>query len=485
MADRNLFEFTRTAPTVLSMEDVPRIRPSSSALSRFAKNRGSLVGAIIICLLVLFSLTAPLLTGYRVDFRDGYYRNMPPIFLRTLKISGPQGVRDYYEATGALKSVVSRIQSGGNDYYDLRVDAYDKVGYLYVDLSPTRFTKLLEYQNTTGLQVCYPIPRNHNTAYPAVPNGANLWYQLADDSRFSAGASAYHDAEGQPIFVENYLTDDHTGFYTSLRLADDPGNWVYAVKNQTGYRCRVLYAAYYRYEHGFAPLHIFGTNQHGQDIFICLAAGARLSLGLSISVSLINLLIGLLYGAAEGYYGGKTDLFMERFADILASIPFIVVATLFQLHLSARVGAVPSLLFSFVLTGWIGIAARVRTQFYRFKGSEYVLCSRTLGAKDRRIIFRHILPNAVGTIITAAVLLIPGVIFSESMLSYLGIVDLESGNLTSLGTMLAAGRGYLGTYPHILIFPALFISLLEISFNLLGNGLRDAFNPLLKDGQGR
>jgi oligopeptide transport system permease protein len=171
---------------------------------------------------------------------------------------------------------------------------------------------------------------------------------------------------------------------------------------------------------------------------------------------------------------------MERISDILAAVPFIVVATLFQLHLANRVGAVPSLLFSFVLTGWIGIASRVRSQFYRFKGAEYVLCARTLGASDRRIIFRHILPNAAGTIITSAVLLIPGVIFSESMLSYLGIVNLEAENLTSIGTMLANGRQYLGTYPHILAFPAIFIALLEISFNLFGNGLRDAFNPALR-----
>jgi oligopeptide transport system permease protein len=122
----------------------------------------------------------------------------------------------------------------------------------------------------------------------------------------------------------------------------------------------------------------------------------------------------------------------------------------------------------------------VRSQFYRFKGAEYVLCARTLGASDGRIIFRHILPNAIGTIITSAVLLIPGVIFSEAMLSYLGIVNLEAENMTSIGTMLAGGRQYLSTYPHILAFPAIFIALLEISFHLFGNGLRDAFNPVLR-----
>ena len=256
---------------------------------------------------------------------------------------------------------------------------------------------------------------------------------------------------------------------------------MYGAKNQTGYRCRVLYKAYYQYQNGFAPRHLLGTNQHGQDILVCLASGARLSFLLSISVSVLNLLIGILYGAMEGYYGGKLDLLMERFSDILAAVPFIVVATLFQLHLAQKVGGVVSLLFAFVLTGWIGIAARVRSQFYRFKNAEYVLCARTLGASGRRIIFRHILPNAIGTIITGTVLIIPGVIFSESMLSYLGIVNLEAVGITSIGTMLASGRSYLGTFPHILAFPAVFIALLQIGFNLFGNGLRDALNPALRN----
>ena len=138
------------------------------------------------------------------------------------------------------------------------------------------------------------------------------------------------------------------------------------------------------------------------------------------------------------------------------------------------------LLFAFVLTGWIGMSNRVRMQFYRFKGHEYVLAARTLGAKDRRLIFKHIFPNSLGTIITGSVLAIPGVIFSESMLSYLHIINLETSSMTSIGTMLSNGQGYLGSFPHIILFPALFISILEISFNLFGNGLRDAFNPSLR-----
>ena len=173
-------------------------------------------------------------------------------------------------------------------------------------------------------------------------------------------------------------------------------------------------------------------------------------------------------------------MIMERISDVLSGVPFIVVATLFQIHLANKVGAVPSLLFAFVLTGWISTASRTRTQFYRFKNQEYVIAARTLGARDARIIWKHIFPNSLGTIITASVLVIPGVINSESMLSYLGIVKLGGTATTSLGTLLSDASSLWTNYPHLMIYPAIILSLLLICFNLFGNGLRDAFNPSLR-----
>ena len=127
------------------------------------------------------------------------------------------------------------------------------------------------------------------------------------------------------------------------------------------------------------------------------------------------------------------------------------------------------------------MSSRVRTQFYRFKNQEYVMAARTLGARDWRIIWKHIFPNTLGTIITGSVLAIPGVIFTESMLSFLGIVNLGGQDTTSLGTLLSsASQTSWQNYPHLMIFPSLVISLLMISFNLFGNGLRDAFNPSLR-----
>ena len=129
------------------------------------------------------------------------------------------------------------------------------------------------------------------------------------------------------------------------------------------------------------------------------------------------------------------------------------------------------------------MASRTRMQFYRFKGQEYVLASRTLGAKDSRLIFKHILPNSTGTLVTRSILMIPSIIFSEASLSYLGIINFDTSGIYSIGAMLNEGKEKLLTAPHILLFPAVLISLLMISFNLFGNGLRDAFNTTLRGSE--
>ena len=141
------------------------------------------------------------------------------------------------------------------------------------------------------------------------------------------------------------------------------------------------------------------------------------------------------------------------------------------------------LIACYLFSGWIGTAYSVRTQFYRFKNQEYVLAARTLGARDRRLMFKHIFPNSLGTLITSSVLVIPSAIFTESVLSYLGIINFNGKGLTSLGTLLSNGQQYLSTDPHIILFPCIFISLLMLSFNLFGNGLRDAFNPSLRGAE--
>ena len=471
------------------------------AASRFARNKSSVIAAIIIVILILYSIITPLFfeNNYTRALTDTNYMNyvkLPPKVegLGWLGMDGKADKTVNASSYNALRAIgvetgldpilevyradyVDPTASQKMTYYDLKVDTYYQMGMAYLTLTPAEFDAIQAWQDETGLQVIYPAITD------AKQTDANIWYQ-ADKK----GAPKL-DKEGnlQPIYRTTTPTDTT---YHSTRIAADndpehPFSYgrVTGTANAKSYVTRVCKYNYFIYRYGFEPQFVFGTNAKGQDIFTRLAAGARFSFLLAICVSSINLCIGAVWGAVSGYYGGYIDLTMERITDVLGNVPFTVTAILFQLHLSKTVGTVPALLFAFVMTGWIGMASRVRMQFYRYKKQEFVLASRTLGASDRRIMFKHIFPNSLGTIITGSVLVIPGVIFSESSLTYLGIINLESSTRTSVGTMLANGKNFLSTDPYIIFFPSLFISLLMISFNLFGNGLRDAFNPSLRGAE--
>jgi ABC-type dipeptide/oligopeptide/nickel transport system permease subunit len=222
------------------------------------------------------------------------------------------------------------------------------------------------------------------------------------------------------------------------------------------------------------PRYLFGTDDEGKDLLKSVFSGLRSSLLLGVITSAVCFIFGLVWGAISGYFGGWIDIAMERFVEILSGIPWIVVMTL-AIILYGQTFFVFAI--ALCLTGWIGTSSITRTQFYRFKDREYILAARTLGASDFRLIFRHVLPNAVGTIITSSVLMIPSVIFSEATLSYLG---LGLKGLTSFGTILSQNQRFIESYPMLIVFPSIIMALIMISFNLFGNGLRDAFNPSLK-----
>ena len=222
------------------------------------------------------------------------------------------------------------------------------------------------------------------------------------------------------------------------------------------------------------PRYLMGTDKSGRDMFKYVFEGLRTSLLIGIIVFVICFFFGLAWGAISGYFGGTVDLVMERIAEIIGRMPGMVVLTLVILHLGSNFR---TFIIALCMTGWLGVAETTRTQFYRFRGREYVLASRTLGASDARLISRHILPNGLGTIITGSVLMIPLTIFSEANIAYL---NLGLKNMSSLGVILSDNQGELFANPFLLIFPAVIIALTMISFNLFGNGLRDAVNPSLK-----
>lgn len=218
--------------------------------------------------------------------------------------------------------------------------------------------------------------------------------------------------------------------------------------------------------------HWFGTDYLGRDIMTRLFRGTRISLLIAFISVITNVIIGVIYGSVAGYYGGKIDMVLTHFAEVLDGLPYIVVTILFMILFGSGMF---SIILALTVTGWIGTARLTRAQFYRFKGREYVLAARTLGVPDRKLIFRHILPNTVGPLITRAMIAIPGAIFSESFLAYigLGIKPPEP----SIGTLLSVGQDVLLQYPTQTLFPAVLISVLMIAFNLFSNGLRDAMDP--------
>ena len=218
--------------------------------------------------------------------------------------------------------------------------------------------------------------------------------------------------------------------------------------------------------------HWFGTDYLGRDLCTRLFKGARVSLLIAFVSVVTNVIIGVIYGAISGYYGVKVDIVMTHFAEVLDGLPYVVVTILFMLLLGA---GITSLILAMCVTGWIGTSRLIRAQFFRFKEREYVLAARTLGVGDIALIFRHILPNCVGPLITRAMIAIPGAIFSESFLAYigLGIAPPEP----SIGILLSDGQNVLLQYPYQTFFPAVLISVLMIAFNMFANGLRDALDP--------
>lgn len=484
------------------------------ALIRFKKNKASVAATYLLLLIVVYAIFVPFISKYTLAFSDAVYARCRPklgIFEHAGFWDGGRKMKynDKYFAYAAgigvgaadkdghgatwqegMDSKYTPILSVGDEftastgsksrhdkdqrYRWCRVESYKFIGFKYLIVDRDQLKAIEEYEKESGLPILYPVI-DYNSKYANRDDAdANGWYME------KKGMPC--DENGKTLTIEEIQANGYVDNY----LRDENGNVQY-FKERDGkmVEVRVLYYNYYVMVNGFEPENAFGVDGYGNDIFVRMAHGIRLSLLLSFSVSIINFILGSIYGSIAGYYGGWIDLLMERFSDIIGQMPFIIVATLFQLHLvkTGKVSVFAGLLFAFILTGWIGIGYRVRTQFYRFKNQEYILAARTLGASDFRLMYKHIYPNASGTIITSAAFIIPGVIGTETMLSYLGIVNFHGKTIASLGTMLGTAKPYLETDPHILFFPSMILSIMMISFNLFSNGLRDAVNPSLRGAE--
>ncbi len=226
---------------------------------------------------------------------------------------------------------------------------------------------------------------------------------------------------------------------------------------------------------GTEHLHIFGTDTLGRDLFVRTFHGARTSLVIAYSAVFINLVIGVFYGCICGYIGGTTDLVGMRLVEILNGIPYLIIVILMMMVLPQGIW---TMVIAYGIIGWIGMARMTRGQILALKQNEFVIAARALGASSRRIIVQHLIPNTLSVVIVNITLSIPGAIFTEAFLSYIGMgVPIPE---ASWGTLAQEGVNYLQTYPEQLFIPAFFISITMLAFNILGDGLRDAFDPRLR-----
>jgi oligopeptide transport system permease protein len=219
----------------------------------------------------------------------------------------------------------------------------------------------------------------------------------------------------------------------------------------------------------------FGTDGLGRDLWTRTWVGTQVSLYIAFLAAFLDLVIGVAYGGISAYYGGRVDDVMQRIVEVLVGIPNLVVIILILMIMDA---GILSMTIALVMTGWIGMSRMVRGQILKLKNQEFVLASRTLGAPDIRLIKKHLIPNTIGMIIITTMFTIPGAIFFEAFLSYIGLGIAPP--QASLGSLISDGFKVLQIYPHMGIMPSIVLSLLMVCFNILGDGLRDALDPKMR-----
>ena len=225
--------------------------------------------------------------------------------------------------------------------------------------------------------------------------------------------------------------------------------------------------------------HFFGTDHLGRDILVRVMYGATYSLMIGISAAVINIIIGVIYGGISGFIGGKVDNFMMRIVDVLYSIPLTIYVIIFMAVFSTpgedNGSGIGTIILALCISYWINMARIVRGEVLQLKQQEFVLAAKALGASKTRILFRHLIPNCVGSIIVTMTLLIPQAIFTEAFLAFIGLGI--NPPLASLGTLANEAQKVISIYPYQLLFPALMICVIILAFNLFGDGLTEALDP--------
>lgn len=410
------------------------------AWNRFKKNRVSLVAFIIICILFFFVIFGPHMKIYTIPSNpaDGVKIGYLPPRVPVLENMG------IFDGTKVIKKGKNFLLTLHNSEFGEGIILSGMPTEL-IDSDPTNDYL---YDEVYELKVKVDMYKyvNYINSYLDESNSVSSVKKIFSKTQFEAALE-----QNLIIDIINVSPDGNT------------------------YTVRVDFFKYSLNQTPQDTYFWFGTDKDGRDLFTLLWNGARISLVMAISVVIINAIVGLTIGSIAGYYGGTFDLLFDRFVEVLGGIPFMAVLTLLIIRYGSSTAVV---IFAFTITGWMGSYGMARMQFYRFKNREYILAARTLAASDGRIMFKHIFPNAIGYMVTSFALAIPSFVFTEASYAYLGIINYS--DATSVGMLLEQGQQVMQSHPHMLLFPSFYIATLMITFNLFGNGLRDAFNPSLR-----
>ncbi|WP_228100841.1 ABC transporter permease [Paenibacillus donghaensis] len=221
--------------------------------------------------------------------------------------------------------------------------------------------------------------------------------------------------------------------------------------------------------------HWFGTDKFGRDQWARIWQGTRISLLIAVLAAALDLVIGVAYGAVSALMGGRTDNVMQRIIEIMTGIPSLIIIILLMMVMKP---GIITIMVAMSITGWVNMARLVRAHIMKLKSQEFVLAARTLGTSGTRIIGKHLIPNTIGIIVINTMFTIPSAIFTEAFLSFIGL-GLQS-PMSSLGVLINDGFAALNTQPYLLLYPSIVIVLIMVTFNILGDGLRDALDPRMR-----
>ena len=416
-------EFTFVAEAEKASESIrPSLTYWKDAWRRLKKNKLAMVGLILIILIVLFGIVGPYFTAVSYSDQQNNYRNLPPVL-------------NLYVLDDELSVFVT------NDY-----------NMFYVDENNT-LTYLEEVEHTSTA-----LDRTFVGAVmsPAEKKKQQQEAQAQADSHVKY--YAYGDGEIE-LDYSNKLIETPTGDY-EIKIT-------YGESSATETTRRI-----------FNKQFPFGTDVLGRDLLTRVMYGARISLLVALVATLVNFIIGVLYGAIAGYEGGRVDNLMMRIVDIINSVPLMLYIILLMVLIGNK--GIWTIVLAIGTVYWVTMARLVRGQTLALKEQEYVLAARALGVSTRNIIRKHLIPNAMGPIIISMTMMIPSAVFTESFLSFIGLG--VSAPMASWGTLANNALPGLLTYPYQLMFPAFAIAITMLAFNFLGDGLRDALDPRLRKG---